>query len=354
MPPSVSELTTDPGLSPNDAYGTVAVPPAAMAALARAVALVAPDLAAAERTLGELLHSDIAEIPAVANHTAFAGGKRLRPLVALLGAQAAGYEASHRITVAAVGELLHTATLLHDDVVDGGEFRRGRPAARMAYGNGLAVLTGDFCLSAGLVAIAESGQHHAYGTLAQTVMRMSEGEVAQLSSAGSVPTRARYYDIVDRKTATLIAWCASVGGLPDAPLSEALHCFGTELGYAFQIADDVLDVAPALSTGPGVTGKEAGQDLREGKVTLPIALACDADPTLAADVAAVLSAGPPLLPATVASLIERVAQTDAVARARAIATEHAASACAALHRLPPSPARDALEELAGYVVRRDR
>ena len=335
------------------------MPASARAALAAAVSLVADDLAAAEHTLADLLHSDIAAIPDVAGHLTFAGGKRLRPLVALLGAQAAGYDAPHRITVAAVGELLHNATLLHDDVVDGGEFRRGRPAARMVYGNGLAVLTGDFCLSSGLVAIADSEQFVAYRTLAQTVMRMSEGEVAQLCAAGSVPTRERYYDIVDRKTAALIAWCASVGGLVSSQYAAALHAFGTELGYAFQIADDLLDVigedghAPAPGT-PGVTGKEPGQDLRDGKITLPVALACEADPKLAAAVGAALQAGPPLAVADVASFLQRVAATDAPAQARAIAKAHAATAAAALDALPRSSARDALVELAGYVVSRDR
>ncbi|MBL4683515.1 MAG: polyprenyl synthetase family protein [Nannocystaceae bacterium] len=363
MPPTATELSTDPAPAPAPApvaaetYGGQTVPSAALSAVARAAALVADDLAATERRLRELLKSDIAEIPQVAGHVALCGGKRLRPLVALLAAQAAGYDAPHRITIAAVGELVHTATLLHDDVVDGGEFRRGRPAARMAYGNGLAVLTGNFCLCSGLVAIAESGQTHAYGTLAQTVMRMSEGEVAQLSSAGSVPSRARYYDIVDRKTAALIAWCASIGGLGDPKYTDALLRFGTELGYAFQIADDVLDVTPNLKldggAGPGVTGKECGQDLRDGKVTLPLALACEAEPALLRQVQEALAVGPPMAANVVSEILQAVASTDAAQSARATAQQHAASACEALLTLPPTPARDALSELAGYVVQRE-
>lgn len=356
---SVSELSSpSPSREPSPPSQRP-VPAGARAALARAVSLVADDLAAAEHALADLLHSDIATIPDVAGHLTFAGGKRLRPLVALLGARAAGYDAPHRITVAAVGELLHNATLLHDDVVDGGEFRRGRPAARMVYGNGLAVLTGDFCLSSGLVAIADSEQFAAYRTLAQTVMRMSEGEVAQLCAAGSVPSRERYYDIVDRKTAALIAWCASVGGLVQPEYAAALHAFGTELGYAFQIADDLLDViaedghASAPGTA-GVTGKDAGQDLRDGKITLPVALACEADPALATAIGTALAAGPPLAVEDVASFLQRVAATDAPARARSIAQAHAAAAASALDALPPSAARAALVELAGYVVSRDR
>ncbi|MEM6995251.1 MAG: polyprenyl synthetase family protein [Myxococcota bacterium] len=351
MPDAFAEPYAD---SPPRDPGAHAIPAAARSAVAGAVALVAEDLAAAERTLVALLRSDIAEIPDVAGHVALAGGKRLRPLVTLLAARAAGYDAPHRVTIAAVGELVHTATLLHDDVVDGGEFRRGRPAARMAYGNGLAVLTGDFCLCSGLVAIADSGQLHAYRTLAQTVMRMTEGEVAQLSSAGSVPTRERYYDIVDRKTAALIAWCASVGGLCRPQYAEALVRFGTELGYAFQIADDVLDVAPQGADALSVAGKEAGQDLRDGKVTLPLALACEADPDLATKVHGALQQGPPLSSQDVLSILQGVAATGAATAARSIAREHADAACDALASLPDSPARRALHELAGYVVRRDR
>ena len=341
MPTSATEVFTTP--TPG---------PAARSAIARAVVLVAEDLAATERRLTELLHSDVAEIPEVAGHLALAGGKRLRPLIALLAARAAGYHEPHRITIAAVGELLHTATLLHDDVVDSGEFRRGRPAARVVHGNGLAVLTGDFCLSAGLLAIADAGEPSAYRTLAETVMRMSEGEVAQLSSAGSVPDRARYYDIVDRKTATLIAWCASVGGLVAPRAREALLAFGTELGYAFQIADDVLDVQPSLT--PGVTGKEPGQDLRDGKITLPVALACEADPDLHRRLTEALRAGPPLPEQTLSEIVSRVHQSDAPQRARSIAARHADAACDALRHLPDSPARASLVELAGYSVRRDR
>jgi octaprenyl-diphosphate synthase len=147
-----------------------------------------------------------------------------------------------RITVAAVGELLHTATLLHDDVVDDGAFRRGRPAARVVHGNGLAVLTGDYCLAKALQAIARTGHLRAVRTLADTVTRMAEGEVAQLSYAGDFSLdQRRYRTVIDRKTAALIAWCSAVAGLVDDTLVEPLTRYGRELGFAFQIADDLLD-----------------------------------------------------------------------------------------------------------------
>jgi len=331
------------------------------ALIEQAVALVAADLAAAERRMAELLRSDIAVIPRVGGHLAFAGGKRLRPLLTLLAAEAAGYAEPERLTVAAVGELLHTATLLHDDVIDEGEFRRGRPAARMKFGNGVAVLTGDFCLARSVQAIAHTGHAVAVCSLADCVTRMAEGEVAQLHAAGCYDLdRAGYEQIIDRKTAALIAWCASVAGLVDEPYAQALQRYGHGIGHAFQIADDVLDlrlepgVLGPSGKGHGVTGKDPGQDLREGKMTLPIILACEADPALGEEIRALLSAGPPMDEAAVARLLPRIVQTEAVPRALHVAQDHVERAVLALQELPPSPARDALTGAAHYMVHRSR
>lgn len=322
--------------------------------MAHAIALVADDLADTEATLRELLCSDVAVIPEVVGHLAFAGGKRLRPLLTLLCARAVGLPDPARITVAAVGELLHTATLLHDDVIDGGEFRRGRPTSRLRFGNGMAVLTGDFCLARALSAIAGTGRTTAVRSLADTVMRMAEGEVAQLSAAGRFEIdRARYYDIIDRKTAALIAWCASVAGLVDPKWIEPLARFGHELGLSFQIADDVLDFSPRTGVGAAAsTGKDPGQDLRDGKMTLPLSLACEGDRELGARVRAALQAGPPMDEPTVEAILAGVANTGALATSRAIAADHARAAIEALAPLPRSPACDALHAVAGFVVRR--
>lgn len=322
--------------------------------MARCFALVGEDLAAAEEELHRLLQSDITVIPNVGEHLAFAGGKRFRPLLSLLCAQAAGFDGGARITVAAVGELLHTATLLHDDVIDEGEFRRGRPAARYAYGNGLSVLTGDYCLARSLQAVAATGQIRAVQTMGDAVTRMAEGEVAQLHAAGDGSLdRDRYYQVIERKTAALIAWCSAVAGLVDEAYDEPLHRFGLELGYAFQIADDLLDFRVASDGGADAdTGKDPGQDLREGKVTLPLLLACEADPSIHRRVDEALRAGPPMADHTVRRLVEAVRGCDAPARARDIALRHADQARQALTHLPPSQARDALDAVAYYVVRR--
>lgn len=337
------------------AAAAVAPNPAAAALLHDALGLVGDDLALAERELGRLLESPVAIIPDVGGHLAFAGGKRFRPLLTALSALAAEFRESSRITVAAVGELLHTATLLHDDVIDRGEFRRGRPTARMQWGNGMAVLVGDYCLARALQAVGATGQLAAIRSMSDTVVRMAEGEVAQLEACGDhTLDRDRYAMVIDRKTAALVAWCSSVAGLPDARFVVALERYGTELGFAFQIADDVLDFHPAAATGPGETGKEPGQDLRDGKLTLPLILACEADPLLHARMRAAMQAGSPMPARTFDALFDAVVSTDALARASRIAQEHADRACEALAALPSSRARTALEQVATYVVRRTR
>ncbi len=323
------------------------------ALLGEAIGLVAGDLALVEAELAVLLHSSVAVIPEVGGHLAFAGGKRFRPLLTLLCARAAELDDVARITVAAVGELLHTATLLHDDVIDAGEFRRGRPTARMRFGNGMAVLTGDFCLARALGAIARTGRLAAVTTMSDAVTRMAEGEVAQLHACGDDSLdRARYALVIDRKTAALIEWCASVAGLPEPPVAEVLGRYGRELGFAFQIADDVLDYGISTAGGPAATGKDPGQDLRDGKMTLPLIYACEADPRLHARVRALLRRGPPLDPALADELCTEVVRTGAAARAALVAEQHAERACTALAALPASRARAALEMVARYVVRR--
>ncbi|PCC66799.1 octaprenyl-diphosphate synthase [Nannocystis exedens] len=318
-------------------------------ALEQAVGLVAGELSEVDARLEQLLQSSIAIIPELGGKLAFAGGKRFRPLVTLLAARAAGFIDPVRITIAAVGELLHTATLLHDDVIDAGEFRRGRPTARLQYGNGMAVLTGDFCLARAMQAIAYSGRLHAVQTLSDAVTRMAEGEVAQLEIAGdAAPDKARYYLVIERKTAALIAWCASVGGLPAPERAIALHRYGLEIGYAFQIADDVLDYAG----DPHDTGKTRGQDLRDGKLTLPLILACERDPGLQRAVHQLLAHGPPVGAEAAEAIVARVAASPGVELAARAAESHAEAAVAQLAELPSSSARDALIELARSVSRR--
>lgn len=314
-----------------------------------ASALVAGELQEVEQRLADLLQSSIAVIPELSGQLAFAGGKRFRPLVALLAARAAGFIDPVRITVAAVGELLHTATLLHDDVIDSGEYRRGRPTARLQFGNGMAVLTGDFCLARGLQAIAYAGRLGAVQTLADAVTRMAEGEVAQLHVAGDCDLdRERYSMVIERKTAALIGWCSAVGQLIDPELAAALGEYGRAVGFAFQIADDIIDYTLDVDR----SGKNRGQDLREGKATLPLILACEQSPSVGTALEKLLRGGAPVDELELLELIDRVARVGGLDAAREVAQQHVAAGNAALRVLPASPARAALEELARYIVRR--
>jgi len=303
-----------------------------------ALALVAAELELAESALKDLVSTDVAEVPEVAGYLLDAGGKRLRPALTALGARAVGIEGSVE-RLMCVGELIHLGSLLHDDVVDDADVRRGRAAAHRVYGPPTAVLTGDFCLARAVLLAAEEGGHAAVTGLAQAVTEMAEGEVLQLKRAGQLSChRDEYFDVIDRKSAALIAWCAAAGALAvgDDAASMALYTYGRAVGRAFQVTDDVLDYAEG-------TGKEPGADLRERKVTLPLIYAMDADPGLRA----ALEANTDL-----DKLMERVRQSGGLARALVDAQAWVDEGVAALGALPESPYRAGLAVLGRYLVER--
>ncbi len=314
----------------------------------RALALVAAEMRQVEERLVERMESPVGPIPQVGAHLLGAGGKRLRPLLAVLACRATDTPLDVAVAVGVAGELIHTATLYHDDVVDDGRVRRGRPAARMVFGNGIVVLVGDFCLARALETVTATGVLPVVQSLAATVTEMAEGEVAQLEGAGNPDATAEdYFAVIDRKTASLIAWCARVGGAVPGRYDEALQTYGRAVGRAFQIADDVLDCAVAES----VAGKSVGHDLREGKLTLPVLLACDADPSLRDLIRAELGETGMSDKAS-AEILERVRAAGGVDLARAHASGLATKAVAALDALPPSPYREALRDLALFSVDR--
>lgn len=305
-------------------------------------ALVAEELRLVEARLAERMDSPVGAIPEVGAHLLGAGGKRLRPLLAVLAARATGAPLEHGVAVGCAAELIHTATLYHDDVVDDGRVRRGRPAARMVFGNGIVVLVGDFCLARALETVSQTGALPIVQSLAATVTEMAEGEISQLERAGNPDaTVDDYFRVIDRKTASLIAWCARVGGSVGPELDGPLERYGRALGRAFQIADDVLDAAADEATA----GKSVGHDLQEGKLTLPILLACEADPELGRRVRAQLgergvSAG------VAAEILAEARAAGGVERARRKAQDLADAAVRELGALPPSPYREALREVA--------
>jgi octaprenyl-diphosphate synthase len=309
-----------------------------------ALASVASELGEAEVALARLLGSDVGAVPAVSGHLAAAGGKRLRPALTALGARAVGFEGDLP-GLMCVGELIHLGSLLHDDVVDQADRRRGLPAAHTVYGNAVAVLTGDFCLARAIWLAAEVGGHRAVTRLGAAVTQMAEGEVLQLQRAGNLAsTREDYLEVVERKSAALIAWCAAAGAyaVGDTAAAEALERFGHAVGVAFQITDDVLDYAEG-------TGKEAGVDLRERKVTLPLLLAFDRVPGLRER----LAAGEPT-DAELPELMQIVRGSGALEDALEEARRLAVSGVEAIGSLPASPATEALEGLAWMLVERAR
>jgi octaprenyl-diphosphate synthase len=312
------------------------------------VALVAEEMRQVEARLAERMDSPVGAIPRVGSHLLEAGGKRLRPLLAVLGARATGAPLDYGIAVGCAAELIHTATLYHDDVVDDGRVRRGRPAARMVFGNGIVVLVGDFCLARALETVALTGSLPMVQSLATTVTEMAEGEVAQLERAGNPDATVEdYFRVIDRKTASLIAWCARVGGAVGPDLDGPLERYGRAVGRAFQIADDVLDADVDEATA----GKSVGHDLQEGKLTLPVLLACEADPALGRHVRAQLGERG-VTEAIAAEILAATRAAGGITKAREKALALAAEAVTELGPLPPSPFRDALRDLAVLSVER--
>jgi octaprenyl-diphosphate synthase len=235
--------------------------------------LVANDM---ERVNGVILArtgSDVAMIPQVANHLINSGGKRLRPMLTVALARLSGYSGDGHVKLAAAVEFMHTATLLHDDVVDESEMRRGRIAARMLWGNEASVLVGDFLLGQAFKMMVEVGNLKTLEILSNAAAVIAEGEVMQLAAAkNTATTEDEYLAVIRAKTAELFAAACEVGPVLSArPKAEQAACrsFGMNLGVAFQLVDDALDYGGKSAK----LGKNVGDDFREGKITLPVVLA---------------------------------------------------------------------------------
>jgi octaprenyl-diphosphate synthase len=310
--------------------------------------LLADTLPALERQVLTAAAGGPEPLEAAAVHLMAGGGKRVRPLCCLLVACALGAELGPAIKLAAAAELVHSATLLHDDVIDEGEERRNRPASRVLWGNLVSVLSGDLLLTRALSLVEEAQVPGAMAALLATLERLIAGEVHQLNARGVVELgEAGYFAIVRGKTASLFGFACRAGALVAgrSDLVEMAAIFGENTGIAFQIIDDVLD----LAGDPHEVGKRLGADLAEGKTTLPLALAMhEDDGTLAA-----------LLPAARrgdAEAARAVSVHPAVrlgcAKARDTAERYSSEALAALDALPPSRARELLRSLAVALTRR--
>ncbi len=313
---------------------------------------VCGDLAGFEAEL-QTLPRGARMVQAAAHHLLDLRGKHLRPLcVALASRLGEGFTPRARGLAVAV-ELVHTATLLHDDVVDLAENRRGQAAACVVYGNAASIFAGDWLLVAALRRIAAAGVGGLLDRMLEVIDEMILAESLQLERRGRVVAdRDQYFRIVEGKTAALFRWAmiagARAGGL-DGDGEAALERYGLHLGVAFQAVDDELDFAPRVidrpgpdsGPGPGATGKDPLADLREGKMTFPLVVALEREPTLRTKIEAALAGEHEL-----AAIAIAVRATGALAATRALAEEHARRALAALAPLPAGPAREALETVA--------
>ena len=237
------------------------------------MALVAADMHAVNRVILERMQSQVPLIPELAGHLIAGGGKRMRPMLTLACARLLDYAGTRHHLLAAAVEFIHTATLLHDDVVDGSGQRRGKRTANMIWGNAPSVLVGDYLFSRSFELMVEDGSLRVLKILSHASAVIAEGEVAQLSAQRRVETgEEQYLSIIDAKTAALFAAACRIAAVVaerDAGVEQALDAYGRYLGIAFQLVDDAIDYA----SDEAVMGKDAGDDFRDGKVTLPVILA---------------------------------------------------------------------------------
>lgn len=242
-------------------------------ALDRLLDLVGDDLDKVNQTIMHKMQSPVALIPQLAGHLIASGGKRLRPMLTLAAAKLCGYEGNRHVHLATCVEFIHSATLLHDDVVDESDLRRGVDTANAIWGNKASVLVGDFLFSRSFELMVEDGSLDVLRILSHASSVIAEGEVLQLITANDTDTTEdAYMEVITAKTAALFAAACEIGAIiPDRPTaeSEALQSFGKNLGIVFQLIDDVLDYSAEQET----LGKSVGDDFREGKITLPIVLA---------------------------------------------------------------------------------
>lgn len=320
--------------------------------LDRLSALTAADMARVNALIQSHMDSPVATIPSLASYLVNAGGKRLRPMITLASAQMLGYEGDHHIRLATVVEFIHTATLLHDDVVDGSDLRRGKKAAARVWGNAASVLVGDFLFARSFNLMVETGSLAVLDILSRTSSVIAEGEVRQLQAIENIATdRAEYMAIIRAKTAALFAAAAEASAvLADASPKrrEALATYGMELGLAFQLVDDALDYGGV----EGKLGKKPGDDFREGKVTLPMALAyergSDDEQAFWRGVLENNARSDEDLGRAI-SLMRRHHALRDTARA---AEEHARAAREALDIFTASPMRTAMQDVCDFVVER--
>lgn len=327
------------------------------------LALIALDMQRVDQVIAQHLASDVPLVGQISNYIISAGGKRLRPAILLLTSAALGCTHSQKYQLAAVVEFIHTATLLHDDVVDESSMRRGRPTANASFGNAASVLVGDFLYSRAFQMMVECGSMRVMSILAEATNVIAEGEVLQLMNMHDASLdEAAYLRVIRSKTAKLFeasARLAAVLAGSDAATENACAVYGQALGTAFQLIDDALDYEGDAAR----MGKNLGDDLREGKVTLPLIVAMQRASTSDAQLirqaieqsevgSAAIEAGKNRPAHLLNAIIDVMRRTDALAATHAAAHAESQRAIAALQVLPDSPFKLALVELSHQSVLR--
>ena len=312
--------------------------------------LCAGDMAKVDELIRNSLDSDVVLIRQIAEYIIGSGGKRLRPMLVVLTARACGYAGEHHITLAAIIEFIHTATLLHDDVVDESDMRRGKESAHAVWGNAASVLVGDFLYSRSFQMMITVESMRVMEVLSDATNTIAEGEVEQLLNMHDPEiSEERYYSVIEKKTAKLFEAACQLGavlaGLPE--LEDSLARFGRELGAAFQVADDVLDYTADAET----LGKNIGDDLAEGKPTLPLILGRKLLPENEKNIIdqAIRVGGIDRME----EIVELIRACGALEMTREAANDRALAAKKAIAILPDSEWKDAMEALASYSVSRN-
>jgi octaprenyl-diphosphate synthase len=326
--------------------------PLATDALTRLTAMLDEDLQAANRAIVARMDSPVALIPQLAAHLVAAGGKRLRPLLTLASARLCGYQGERHVQLAACVEFIHTATLLHDDVVDESILRRGLASANAVFGNKASVLVGDFLFARAFQLMVADGSLEVLRILSTAAATIAEGEVLQLTTQNNLATtEQKYFDVIRGKTAALFAAACEVGGVisnrPQADC-DALAGYGMNLGMAFQLVDDALDYDADVAE----LGKTVGDDFREGKLTYPVLLAIAEGDATETEFWNRTIGEANQTDSDLATALTLITRHDAINRTLARAQSFTESANHALAAFNPTPLRDTMQDVARYTTAR--
>ena len=313
--------------------------------------LVAEDMQGVNAAIRQYLHSDVVLINEMANYIINSGGKRLRPMLAVLCARACGYKGDKHYLVAAIIEFIHTATLLHDDVVDESSMRRGNETANSIWGNETTVLVGDFVFSRSFEMMVDVGEMRVMEILARASNTIAEGEVLQLINCNDPDTtEERYMDVIQSKTAKLFEAACQLGAVlagQSDEIEKACAAYGTHIGTAFQLKDDLLDYQASSAE----MGKNLGDDLAEGKPTLPLIYALNNSSGSTAEMIrnAILNGGRENLN----EILQVIENTSAIQYTEQVAKQMTQMAKQQIRMLPNSTHREALLELTNFAIRRN-